>query len=140
MSAIISIPGRFRKAVWNESNSSYLRIYRNNRRPNGKIMGKEEVIFTKEECDRITKDVVDGQMLITIDVHGMITHDAWRLIHNTCVLNQHQREDRFTIRVIHGYNGGVAIKKAIWSNPVTSRVQRMQSCAWNPGETSILVA
>ena len=98
-------------------------------------MGREEIIFTREELSRITKDI--AMNTITVDVHGMSCHDAWWFVHNIVAL--HHR-DQFSIVVIHGYNGGVSIKKTLWDRPVSVRVQRMQSCFWNPGVTTIMVA
>lgn len=104
----------------------------------------EETIFTKEELSRIKTDVAEHPNEIVVDVHGMCTRDAWRFIHNIAVLRRHQsrhfRQDGFTITVIHGYLGGISIKKAIWEKPISARVQSMKSCSWNPGVTSIQVA
>jgi len=95
----------------------------------------EETIFTKEELSRITKDVETNT--ITVDVHGMTVRDSWRFCHNICAL--HHR-DQFSMTVIHGYLGGVSIKKALWEKPISARVQRIKSCSWNPGVTTIQVA
>lgn len=105
------------------------------RRPNGKIM--EETIFTKEELTRITKDVGTYPQTITVDVHGMSCQDALRFVKNIVAL--HFR-DSFNLIVIHGYNGGTAIKETITDHKISARVRNVRHCWWNPGITTFQVA
>lgn len=97
----------------------------------------ESAIFTNEELSRISTGFENNTKYITVDVHGMSCHDALRFIRNIVAL--HFR-DVFVLTVIHGYNGGTAIKETIRDNMISDRVKAVTSCAWNPGVTMFQVA
>lgn len=73
---------------------------------------KMEMIFTKEEIERITLD----KDRISLDLHKLTVKQAQRLVNNLISIDR----DDFTLTLIHGYHGGTAIKDMLcreFTNP-----------------------
>ena len=90
----------------------------------------DTTIFTREEIDRIQEDSVDGRKVITVDLHEMHCAKAKRFVKNLIALNF---REPFEMDVIHGYNGGVELKKMIHGTFLSPRVQTVRSSWYNPG-------
>lgn len=92
---------------------------------------KYNIILTKEELKRITvnKDV------IMVDVHGMKVKEAKHLLKNLIALEQ----NAFTLDVIHGYNGGNAIKNMLQRDFLSNRITNMENMLYNEGETLLSI-
>lgn len=91
-------------------------------------------LFTDEILSHIQ---VFNDSLIRVDVHGLTKNQAIRLLENLIAMN---RNDTFTIEVVHGYRHGTAIKEAIYSELHTKKSIRKISHAYNKGITFLAYA
>lgn len=99
------------------------------------MMGINEIVYrmeflTPEDPDRIkTVDTEDGDILVSVDLHGLSVLEAKRLLNNIIAMIRRP----FSLEIIHGYHHGTAIRDMIYkdfSNP------KMKSCkvnVYNPG-------
>ncbi|MGM0436230.1 MAG: Smr/MutS family protein [Bacillota bacterium] len=72
-------------------------------------------------------------MILDVDVHGMVVDEA--IIHIEKVIKKADK-DVTAIRVIHGYRGGNALKKAIQDpNGIRSKRIARRRYTMNQGET-----
>ena len=97
---------------------------------------KEELIFTKEELNRIKKmyNATKG-VTVTADIHGMDRYQAKRFLKNIIALNR----EPFNLNIIHGYNHGTVLKEMIQKETLSNRVYKKHSFAENMGMTELIV-
>lgn len=102
------------------------------------VMKKEQLqdlmtyILKKDELNRIriTTDE-DGLFRITIDMHGWNVKKSKAVLNNIILLNK----TAFNLDVIHGYNNGLEIKKMLFNEFSSSRIEKKRSYNENPGLT-----
>lgn len=75
----------------------------------------------------------DGKIKITVDMHGLTTPQARRLLNNIIAAVRRP----FEMEVIHGYHHGTAIRDMIYTDFQNPKIQSRTLQCWNPG-TSIL--
>lgn len=93
---------------------------------------KLSMILTKEELDRITfVDEDNKEIEIEIDMHQLPAKRAMVLLNNVINLDASEK----TVKVIHGYTHGTAIKNTIWNCYQNPRIIKKRTEAWNPGIT-----
>ncbi len=72
-------------------------------------------------------------MILDLDVHGMVVEEAITHIERTI---KSAPKDVTTIRVIHGFHGGNALKRAIQDpNRIRSKRLKRRKYTMNQGET-----
>lgn len=96
------------------------------------IMMRFEMVMKKDDLARI--DVKDNT--ITVDLHGLGTCDSNILLNNIINLNREQHE----IRVIHGFNHGIALKDMINRRFNNARIIGRTINPNNPGMTILACA
>lgn len=97
---------------------------------------REELIFTKEELNRIKKMYHASKgITVTADIHGMDRYQAKRFLKNLIAINR----EPFNLNVIHGYNHGTVLKDMIQSENLSDRVYHKQSFSDNLGMTELIV-
>ncbi len=92
---------------------------------------KMEMIFTKEELGRITEGMKGNADVITVDLHGLSTKAARRLLLNLIVLDSDEKD----ICVIHGYIHGTSIKEMICNSLKHPKIAEVESVEGNYGRT-----
>ena len=90
-----------------------------------------EMIFTREEIQRITEDIRNNVHTLTVDVHGLRVKEAKRLLNNLMSINR----EGYNICVIHGYNHGTAIKEMIHGKLNNPRMEEKKGGKGNYGRT-----
>ena len=85
------------------------------------------MVMTKDEMGRIK---FNGR-LITVDLHGLTSRMAERLIKNIMALDR----EGYDICAIHGYSHGTAIKEMISGRLQGSRLKGKDPVKRNPGRT-----
>ena len=93
-------------------------------------------LFYGEDSWRTSSCVINGMCHVTLDVHGLKAIDAMRMIKNTICAIPYDME----LEVIHGYNGGTAIKDSIREQLLWDSITGIESPWYNPGVTYINVA
>ncbi len=94
-----------------------------------------KMIFTKEEMERIAEMMRDGKREISIDLHQLTVKQAYRLMKNLIALDR----EGGTIRVIHGYHRGTAIRDMIRNGLENPRIADWQEPERNPGQTILTI-
>lgn len=80
-------------------------------------------------------NVTNANSVIEVDLHGLTAEDAKRRLEQ--LLTSAASEIR-EIRVIHGYNGGQALRDMVRLRLKHPRIQAKLVCL-NPGETRLLL-
>lgn len=88
---------------------------------------KLRMVLTKSEMDRLTFN----SKTIVVDLHGLTTKMAERLIKNIMALDR----KGYDICTIHGYHHGTAIKNMIAGDLHDPRLIEKKPVAGNPGRT-----
>lgn len=96
-----------------------------------------ELIFTKEELSRISEATNGSKKMLNVDVHGLTRNEAIRFLKNIVALNF--RWPEYILQVIHGYIGGTVIKETLLEESISPRVNKVETCRWNPGITLLTV-
>lgn len=96
------------------------------------VMMRFQVVMKKDDLDRIM--VKDNT--ITVDLHGLGTCDSNILLNNIINLSR----DECEIRVIHGFNHGVALKDMINRRFNNARITGRTVDPKNPGMTILACA
>ena len=91
------------------------------------VINRLSLVLNKEDIQRIK--VSEGN--ITVDLHNLGTKDAMILINNIININR----DECNIRLIHGYNHGIALKDMINSRFKNPRIVKKQAVSGNLGMT-----
>ncbi len=78
----------------------------------------------------------DDETVIKVDLHGMRRESAQKSLSNIINIIRFP----FVLDVIHGYNGGTAIKEMIYSDLKSPKIISHRSPNWNPGETLMKIA
>lgn len=99
---------------------------------------KLSIILTKEELDRIkfVNEADATKASLIVDMHELPAKKAMILLNN--IINVDSSEK--TVRVIHGFNHGVAIKKTIWNEYKNPHIVNKSVEPWNPGVTILEIA
>lgn len=93
---------------------------------------KFNIIFTTDDMKRVT---IRDAKHVEVDVHQMTKREAKRFIKNIIVLNK----DEFLLTVIHGYNGGHAIKSMLAKKQIHPRITTITPARNNQGITNLNV-
>ena len=94
---------------------------------------KMEMIFTKDEINRIVEGLQENADMITVDLHGLKVKDARRFLQNLMAIGQGRQD----ICVIHGYNHGTAIKEMIYRDLSSKRLVNKTGVKGNCGRTML---
>ncbi len=95
-----------------------------------------QMIFTKEEINRIKEKIkANGEREVSVDLHHLTVKEAQKFMKNLIALDR----EGCTMRVIHGYNHGTAIKTMIQNNLQSQKIAEKHSCAHNPGQTILTI-
>ena len=78
----------------------------------------------------------EDETVIKVDLHGMCKESAQKSLNNIIAIFRIP----FVLDVIHGYNGGVVIKRMIREELNSSKIKWCSSPGWNPGETLMKIA
>lgn len=97
------------------------------------VIDRMELVFKKEDMERI-KAGKNGE--ITVDLHGLGTKESIVLLNNIININM----DSCKIRVIHGYNHGVALKDMVNQRFCNQRITERFTSKKNPGITILSCA
>lgn len=101
------------------------------------IMEIMEKIMNPDELARmLVRTKEDGSHTIRLDLHELDRKKAARLLKNTINVNRRP----FTLRVIHGFHGGTAIREMVRQEVNHRRIKEKIAVPWNPGETYIRIA
>ena len=101
------------------------------------IMERLSFVLHGEYLRRVaTFENEDGETVIRVDLHGMCKESAQKSLNNIIAIFRIP----FVLDVIHGYNGGVVIKRMIREELNSSKIQCCSSPGWNPGETLMKIA
>lgn len=101
------------------------------------IMERMSYVLHGEYLSRVsTFKNGDGETVIRVDLHGMCKETAQKSLNNIIAIFRMP----FVLDVIHGYNGGVVIKKMIREELKSSKISGFTSPAWNPAETLMKIA
>ena len=95
---------------------------------------KINFLFKKEWIDRIVTNEEENK--ITIDLHYLSCKDAEKLVKDTIALTS----GSYIMEVIHGFNGGTALKQTMYNHTISNRITKRTSPAWNPGITEFAIA
>ena len=96
-------------------------------------MDKLSMILTKDELDRIK--IIKNNSEICMDLHKLTAKQAKRLVSNLIALNR----TSFSLRLIHGYNHGTAIKEMLWNKFDNDRLKERKTVENNPGQTIFMI-
>lgn len=99
------------------------------------IMKLNTVIFSEEELSRIRERTDNGQITLTVNLHGMSTKNARRFLKNLIALNA----GTFNINVIHGFNHGCSIKEMLRNSFISSRIIGVDDVLYNEGMTVLKI-
>ncbi|MCR4851016.1 MAG: hypothetical protein K5870_07120 [Lachnospiraceae bacterium] len=101
------------------------------------IMERMSYVLHGEYLSRVTTfRNEEGETVIKVDLHGMCRESAQKSLNNIIAIFRMP----FILDVVHGYNGGVVIKKMIREDLKSSKISGFISPAWNPGETLMRIA
>ena len=78
-----------------------------------------------------------GNLVVTVDLHGLNKLEAKRVTQNIIAVSRNQP---FTLALIHGYNRGTVLKDYINNELCSPRIKRRYCYAWNEGETFLEIA
>ena len=101
-----------------------------------KVNGYLSFLFFGNNSWRCSCSICGGKCCITIDVHGLKAADAVRAIRNTVRAVPYD----MTLQIIHGYNGGTAIRDSLRDHFLGDNVTGIETPWYNPGITYINVA
>lgn len=93
------------------------------------------MVLTEGEKNRIRIINENENIQIIVDVHGLKTHEAKRLINNLVVMLR----GSFELKIIHGYNHGTSIKEMIWNEFKNKKVVNKLADKSNLGVTYLAV-
>ena len=98
---------------------------------------KVAFLFPGDEGRRISIiETPSGNILVSIDVHGMTRRQAERSIRNLINLARCP----FTLTIIHGYNHGTAILDMVRTKHISSHIKGRYADNYNPGVTYLAIA
>ena len=101
------------------------------------IMERMSFVLHGEYLRRVsTFENENGETVIKVDLHGMCKESAQKSLNNIIAIFRIP----FVLDVIHGYNGGVVIKRMIREELNSSKIKWCSSPGWNPGETLMKIA
>lgn len=98
------------------------------------VKNRIEWILPKDNMKRITLKEKD-QLMVYVDLHQMKCKEASWLISNLIAVIQ----ENFILRIIHGFNHGVQLKRMFLSNFNNKRIVYRSSPDNNPGITDFVI-
>ena len=104
---------------------------------NEEMSTKAQMIFTKEDMERIVENIrEDGKREVSVDLHRFSVKEAKRFLQNIIAIEN----DTYTMKVIHGYNHGTAIRDMIQADINNKRITKKEVSEINPGMTFLMIA
>lgn len=100
------------------------------------IKYRMEFLLPEGSERRLVAEEENGQVKVTVDVHGLSASQAKRLINNIIVAIRRS----FELVVIHGYHHGTAIRDMIYRELENPKIQQKHLEFWNPGITTMTIA
>ncbi len=91
------------------------------------------LIFPVSDIERVS---FENEDVVTVNVHGLSRKMMTRLLKNISCMNM----QAFTLRVIHGFNHGTALKETVRREGLFSRAYKIVGDKTNPGVTMIVFA
>lgn len=85
---------------------------------------------------RLVAEENEGRVKVTVDVHGLTTRQAKRLINNIIAMIRCS----FELDIIHGYHHGTAIRDMIYTDLSNTKIRSKHLELWNPGITVMAIA
>ena len=96
-----------------------------------------KAIFTEEEISRIAEEIKNnGQREISVDLHELTVNQARKLVKNIIAIDR----EGCTLRVIHGYNRGTAIRSMVNNDLASPKIAERHICKNNPGQTILTIS
>ena len=100
-----------------------------------KIKEKLEWLLPEESQKRVTMKGND-YLIVYADIHKMGCREAGNFVSNLIALIR----KNFTLRIVHGFNGGTALKEMFQNRYENNRILDVESPDNNPGITDFIVA
>ncbi len=76
-----------------------------------------------------------GELIITVELHGLTVSETKKIINGILLLIN----EPFTLKLIHGYNHGTALKEYIHKDLHNKRIVEKYCYPYNPGETILTI-
>ena len=103
-----------------------------------RIMMNLETIYKMDMVNRVSlKYLENGEISVTVDLHYLSCKEARQFVKNVVAMLY---MIPFKLDVIHGYNGGTAIKDMLRTKEISPRIISISSPEYNPGESILEVA
>jgi len=115
----------FYRKGWNYEKEKM--IFMGNRE--NELLARLTLVLKKADLDRIR--IEERTDTVLVDLHNLGTKDAKILLNNIINLNKND----CNIKVIHGYNNGIALKDMINRRFVNPRIEKKTECVNNKGVT-----
>lgn len=101
------------------------------------ILERMSFVMYGEQLRRVmVYDNENNDMVIRVDTHGMCKESAQKALNNIIAIVR----SPFILDVIHGYNGGTAIKQMVQKDLKSPKIVGRRSPLKNPGETLLQIA
>ena len=95
-----------------------------------------KMIFTADEIKRIKEKVKNGEREISVDLHQLTVKQAQKLMKNLIAIDR----EGCTMRVIHGYHGGTAIRSMVNNDLDSPKIKSRHILENNPGQTILTIS